>query len=159
MYTQALASSGRGKMQKRCLIGVLTVLTVSSALADVKAIVAYRQGTMKALGGHAAALKAMLVEGQKQFLPYALPHGEAILALSKSIPEMFPKGSEHRKSAAKKEIWQRWEDFVARAQNLERLAQEFVQAAKGGDEAAMQAAFQRMGKEGCGACHERYRKN
>lgn len=138
---------------------ILVAMVLSPAFAEVKAVVAYRQGTMKAFGGHMAALKAIFTDGQKQFLPYALAHGEAIAALTKSIPEMFPPGSEYRKSAAKKQIWQTWDDFVDRARNLERLAQEFVQAAKGGDEVAMQSAFQKMGKEGCSSCHERYRKD
>ncbi|GAB6067715.1 cytochrome c [Methylothermus subterraneus] len=146
-------------MSKRWLAVMLGALVGSSALADVKAIVAYRQGTMKALGGHTAALKAIFAEGQTQFLPDARAHGEAILRLSKSIPQMFPKGSEYRKSAAKKEIWQNFDDFIARAQNLERLAEAFVQAAQANDAAAMQAAFQKMGKEGCGGCHEKYRKD
>lgn len=146
-------------MKKRWFAAVLAATALSPAFADVKAIVAYRQGTMKAFGGHTAALKAIFADGQKQFLPDALAHGEAILRLSKSIPAMFPPGSEYRKSAAKKQIWQNWDDFVARAQNLERLAQEFVQAAKANDEAAMGSAFQKLGKEGCSACHERYRKD
>lgn len=146
-------------MKHRWFAAILAALVLSPALADVKAIVAYRQGTMKAFGGHAAALKAILADGQKQFLPDALAHGEAILGLAKSIPNMFPQGSEYRKSAAKKQIWQNWDDFVTRAQNLERLAEGFVQAAKGNDEVAMRAAFQKMGKEGCGGCHEKYRED
>ncbi len=146
-------------MKKHWFAAVLATTVMTPAYADVKAIVAYRQGVMKAFGGHAQALKTIFADGEKQFSANALSHGEAILALSKSIPEMFPKGSESRKSAAKKEIWQNWDDFVARAKHLEQLAEGFVQAAKEGDEAAMKAAFQRMGKEGCSACHEKYRKD
>lgn len=146
-------------MKKHWFVAVLAALAFSPAWADVKAVVAYRQGVMKSFGGHMQALKAIFAEGQKQFLPSALPHGEAILGLAKSIPAMFPEGSEYRKSAAKKEIWKNFDDFNARAQNLERLAQEFVQAAKGNDEAAMKTAFQKMGKEGCSSCHEKYRKD
>ncbi|MCX8048998.1 MAG: cytochrome c [Methylohalobius sp.] len=146
-------------MNKRWFVAVMAAACISSAWADVKAIVAYRQGVMKSFGGHMQALKAILAEGQKQFQPNALFHGEAILGLAKSIPDMFPQGSEHRKSAAKKEIWKNFPDFTSRAQTLERLSQEFVQAVKGGDEAAMKAAFQKMGKEGCSACHEKYRKD
>ncbi len=146
-------------MKQRWFAAVLAATVLSPAFADVKAIVAYRQGTMKSFGGHAAALKAIFADGQKQFLPDALAHGEAIAGLAKSIPDMFPPGSEYRKSAAKKQIWQNWDDFVARAQNLERLAAGFVQAVKEGDEAAMKAAFQRMGQEGCSSCHDKYRKD
>ncbi len=146
-------------MKKRWFAAVLAAMVLSPAFADVKAVVAYRQGTMKSFGGHMAALKAIFADGQKQFLPYALAHGEAIAGLAKSIPDMFPPGSEYRKSAAKKQIWQNWDDFVARAQNLERLAREFVQAAKANDEAAMGSAFRKMGQEGCSSCHERYRED
>lgn len=86
-------------------------------------------------------------------------HGEAIQKLAGSIPDMFPEGSTHQKSKAKKDIWRNFEDFTAKARNLERLAGEFVRAARAGDEAAMTAAFRKMGKEGCSGCHEDYRKD
>lgn len=141
------------------LVTAVTVMITGNALADVEDVVAYRRGVMKANAGHMAALKATLLGGQKQFLPQAVIHGEAIQKLASSIPDMFPEGSTHRKSKAKKAIWRNFGDFTARAQNLERLAGEFVQAAKAGDETAMTAAFKKLGKEGCSACHEDYRED
>ncbi len=137
----------------------MLITVFGNALADVKEVVAYRQGVMKANAGHMAALKATLIGGQKQFLSQAVIHGEAIQKLAGSIPDMFPPGSTHRKSKATEAIWRNFEDFSAKAKNLERLAGEFVQAAKSGDEAAMTAAFKKLGKEGCSACHEAYRKD
>ncbi|MBN2701922.1 MAG: c-type cytochrome [Methylohalobius sp. ZOD2] len=136
---------------------ILAFSVLSPAFADVEAVVEYRQGVMEANGGHMAALKAIFIGGQKQFLPHAVEHGEAIAGIAESIPDMFPPDSTHRKSEARKRIWRNWDDFVARARTLERLSLDFVEAAKSGDETAMTQAFKKMGKEGCSACHERYR--
>ncbi len=141
------------------LAAVLVGVAVSPALADVKGIVDYRQGVMRANAGHMAALKAIIIGGQKQFLPQAVVHGEAIAKLAGSIPDMFPSGSTYRKSNARPRIWNDWDDFNGRARTLKHLAEEFVKAARANDEAAMTQAFRKMGQDGCSACHEKYRKD
>jgi len=144
---------------KTWLAAVLVAVAVSPALADSKGIVDYRQGVMRANAGHMAALKAIFIGGQKQFLSQAVVHGEAIAKLAGSIPDMFPSGSTHRNSNARPRIWNDWDDFTGRAQTLQRLADEFVKAARSNDTAAMRAAFLKMGREGCSGCHEKYRKD
>lgn len=145
-------------MLKKFVFLALAVV-FSSAQADVQDLVAYRQGVMKANAGHLAALKATLVGGQKQFLPQALVHAEAIAKLAGTLPQMFPENSSHPKSDALPAIWRDWKDFTAKAKNMERLANALVQSAKVNDEAAMASAFKKLGKEGCSACHEKYRKD
>ena len=44
------------------------------------------------------------------------------------------------------------------AQNASTLAQKLAETAQGGDAKATLAAFATLGKEGCGGCHQKFRK-
>ena len=55
-------------------------------------------------------------------------------------------------------IWTDQAGFKAAAEKAEGLAEKLTEAAKGGDAQATLAAFAALGKEGCGGCHETFRK-
>ena len=75
---------------------------------------------------------------------------------SAKIPELFPEGTTGHPSEAKKEIWQNWEDFTSKADDLARAASELESAIDkaAGDE--WKAGFQNV-SEACKACHKSYR--
>ena len=70
----------------------------------------------------------------------------------------FPPGSgpEAGKTDAKAEIWQKPEDFAAKAKAFNQAATAFQAAAQGSDLAAIRAAHGNLGKS-CKACHDLYR--
>ena len=70
----------------------------------------------------------------------------------------FPPGTgpEAGKTHAKAEIWQKPEDFTAKAQAFNQAATAFATAAAGQDLAAVRAAHANLGKS-CKACHDLYR--
>ena len=65
-------------------------------------------------------------------------------------------GPDAGKTRAKPEIWQKPQDFRAKAVQFERAAQAFNAAARGTSLAAIRAAHADVGKA-CKACHEPYR--
>ena len=78
------------------------------------------------------------------------------------IPDLFPKGTGMAefpgKSYAKPAIWTDGDKFTAQAKTAADKAAALSAALKGGDKAAITAAFSDMGKNGCGSCHELYRE-
>ena len=70
----------------------------------------------------------------------------------------FPPGSgpEAGKTDAKAEIWQKPDDFTAKARAFNAAATAFQATAQGNDIAAIRAAHGNLGKS-CKACHDLYR--
>lgn len=70
----------------------------------------------------------------------------------------FPPGTgpDVGKTEAKAEIWQKPEDFAAKARAFNQAATAFQAAAQGNDVAAVRAAHANLGKS-CKACHDLYR--
>ena len=81
-----------------------------------------------------------------------------IATLAPQIPSWFPPGTgpDVGKTDAKGEIWQKPDDFVAKARAMNAAAQTFHQAAQGSDLNAIRAAHANLGKS-CKACHDLYR--
>jgi cytochrome c556 len=90
----------------------------------------------------------------------------AVRTAAATINELAPKaqtwfpagtGPDVGKTEAKAEIWQKPEDFAAKARDFVAAAQKFNAAAQGSDVAAARAAHADLGKS-CKACHDLYRE-
>ena len=81
-----------------------------------------------------------------------------IAGLAPMIPSWFPPGTgpDVGKTDARAEIWQKPDDFAAKAKAMNAAALAFQQAAQGSDLAAIRAAHGNLGKS-CKACHDLYR--
>lgn len=81
-----------------------------------------------------------------------------IARLAPQVTGWFPPGTDPTvgKTRAKPEIWQKPEDFVAKARDFQQAVQVFNAAAQSGDVAAMKSAHADLGKS-CKACHDSYR--
>ena len=134
------------------------VAAVAVGMAQEKAtgIVAYRQGVMKANAGHAQALQVALTD-QTQLVGEAAYHAEAMKEGFEYLPDLFPAGST-AVSRALPAVWDDRAGFEAAAKKAEELAGALVEALQSGDTAASLAAFQALGKDGCGGCHNTYRQ-
>lgn len=151
--------------------GFAAALAVSFALgaglapsrADTPAeTVMKREEVMKQLGGHMKAIKAFVTEGAGSAEDVARRAGE-IGAVAAKIPSLFPEGTEMNGAAdskyqARPEIWLDWEKFEKSAATLGSESKALAAAANGGDKAAVTAAFQSLGKNGCSNCHESFRQ-
>jgi cytochrome c556 len=139
-----------------CLVG----LSAESARADDAAAVDNRQSVMKAQGKAMSAIKAYLDD--KADLASAQAAGNDLVTQVAKIPSIFPKGSGMDafpgKSYAKPVVWSEWDKFSDQAKTAAEKAAALNAALKGGDKAAIAAAFGDMGKIGCGGCHETFRE-
>jgi cytochrome c556 len=135
---------------------LVTAAAIGTAQDKATGIVAYRQAVMKANGAHAQALQVALTE-QPQLLKDAGYHAEAIKEAMEYVPDLFPPGSKQASNALPP-VWENPAGFETAAGKAEELAEKLAEALEGGDVGASLAAFQALGKEGCGGCHETYRK-
>ena len=145
------------------IVGVAAVAAVAAGIGGASAadesenVIKYRQNVMRSIGGHTGAIAAV-VKGEVTFGSHVSTHAEAIAATSQLIVDMFPEGTlTGAETRAKPEIWQDWDDFRARANDLQTAAGNLVQVVNGGgDAAAVGAAFGEVGKA-CGGCHRPFR--
>jgi cytochrome c556 len=79
-----------------------------------------------------------------------------IVVTAKKIHELFPEGSGGGTSEALPAIWEHWDDFTAKADDLGKAAETLVAALDGGDP-DWKGAFQGV-SDACKACHQDYRK-
>ncbi len=86
-------------------------------------------------------------------------NADTISTLAPQVKGWFPPGTgpDVGKTDAKAEIWQKTDDFNAKADNFARAATAFQAAARGGDLAAIRTAQGDLGKS-CKACHDLYRE-
>ena len=83
-------------------------------------------------------------------------HAESLAAMSHTVKLLFAQELISVKSRAKPEIWSDWAGFSKAADDLSMATAAVVEAAKGGDPAAIGAALGDVGKA-CGGCHKPYR--
>ena len=78
--------------------------------------------------------------------------------LAPHVPSWFPPGTgpDVGKTYAKPAVWEKPEDFAQKTRDFQAAVRKFDSAAKGGDVAAVKAAFGDLGKT-CKSCHDSYR--
>jgi cytochrome c556 len=87
--------------------------------------------------------------------------GAATIAqLAPQVPSWFPPGTgpDVGKTDARAEIWQKPEDFAAKARTFREAAMAFNTAAQGSDLASMRSAHANLRKS-CKGCHDLYRED
>jgi cytochrome c556 len=135
-------------------------LYVVVARADDAATLDTRIATMKSQGKDMAGIKAY-IDDKADLASAQAAGGDLVIQVAK-IPDLFPKGTGMTqfpgKSYAKDAVWTDWDKFLAQAKTANDKAVALNAALKGGDKAAITAAFGDMGKNGCGACHEPFRE-
>ena len=128
--------------------------------ADKEQIIKDRQSLMKEQGGDLGAVKAFLDD--KGDLAKATAGATDLIQTMKKIPDVFPPGSEgpnpEGKWAPKPEVWSDAKGFLAARDVAAEKAEVLLTAVKGGDKAKIQEAFADLGKNGCGACHGKFRE-
>ena len=126
---------------------------------DALQVIEKRQGVMKQQGKDLAAVKAMLDGKGDQAA--AIAGADDLLKTIPQIPSVFPQKTSSAdypgKTRAKPAIWAEWNQFTAAGQTALAKAQALDAAVRGGNPVTLQAAFDDMGKNGCGGCHTPFR--
>jgi len=153
----------RSSLKLLALGAVLAIAAANStgALAvDKDQVIKDRQSLMKQQGGDLGAVKAYL-DGTGDVAKATAGAADLILTMKK-IPDVFPPGTEgpnpEGKYAPKAEVWSDSKGFLAARDTAAGKADALVVAVKGGDKAVIQEAFADLGKNGCGACHGKFRE-
>jgi cytochrome c556 len=109
--------------------------------------------------GDAMKVVSRELKGDNPNLDAVRSNAATIATLAPQVPTWFPAGTgpDVGKTEARAEIWQKPDDFKAKAEAFNRAAQAFQAAARGTDLAAIRAAHGDLGKS-CKACHDLYRE-
>lgn len=140
------------------LIAVFTTVAVSTvAIAETTSEDAaeYREAVMTSLKGHIGAASMHvrgLVEGQE----FLVKHAQGLANGAAELKRLFPAGSNVKDSDALPVIWEQPEDFAAAIDKAVAATNKLVDAAAGGDKAAIAAAFKEVGGA-CRGCHDKFR--
>jgi cytochrome c556 len=141
-------------------LGIAWVGAGTAWAQDAMETITKRQDTMKAQGKAFGAVKAYTED--KGDLAAAQAGGADLLKSVPTIPGLFPQKTGMAeypgKSYAKPEIWAEWNKFNDAVKGAQAKAEALNVALKGGDKAAITAAFGAMGKDGCGGCHTPFRE-
>lgn len=135
------------------LVTTLAPLSGGEATAKMK----QREEKFEKLGDAAkASFKAL--ESSSPDMAVIARSAATIAELAPQLPSWFPPGTgpEAGKTEARAEIWQQREEFASRHAALVKAATAYDVAAKGGDVAAVKAAYADLGKS-CKACHDKFR--
>ncbi|MGH7099061.1 MAG: c-type cytochrome [Stellaceae bacterium] len=146
-----------------CALATLFVLAgtgASAAPANKQQVLKERQALMKRQGHNLGMIKGYL-EG-KVDQAKATAAADDLTKTMHDIPAVFPPGaagqSPDGKYAAKPVIWTDWQSFLAHRNTAAAKVDTLVAAVKSGDKAGIKTAFVDLGKNGCGACHEKFRE-
>lgn len=151
-----LVYQGR-KGAARLLVGMALVVAATSSLwgegPSGGDVIAKRQRVMKSNGYNVEDIKDKQKAGKIEdievnALNIALNAGQ--------IPSLFPQGSLAEKTRAKPEIWRNWQDFVARARELEVQAEALEKLAEAGNKGGVATQLPKV-EAACQGCHDRYR--
>jgi len=123
---------------------------------QLKDAMEYRQSTFKMVGQHFGAMAAM-VKGKVEYDAAAFAkNAEALAMLSQLSPNGFAVEGTHKKSRAKKAIWEDKEGFAKVVTEFQTASAALSEAAKTGDADKAKAAFGDAAKT-CKGCHTEYR--
>ncbi len=128
-----------------------------TAAADSGNVIDYRKDVMLGMAAHLSALTGLLA-GDMEFDDSHVTSQATSLGLSAQlISSLFPPGSDSGETASLPGIWQRPEQFLARAEAAEREGRNLVAAAESGDREFMVQSLKRLA-DACRNCHREFRR-
>ena len=123
-------------------------------MSDARDAYIKRDGLMHLINAQRYILQEMLVGKTEVEQEEFVRAGKSLAAMFSMIPSTFEKNLMVDESRAKPDIWENWDDFVSKAEELQKITEEMVAIAeiRGAD-----AALQRVRQLSCGSCHGPYR--
>ncbi len=141
--------------RKLIWLGMFAILSlfVSSQLFSQEDDIKKRKGIMKSNNKAGKAIKAAVKEGDFATVEQ---NAKKIETNAGNLVALFPEGSTAKNSRAKAEIWQEWDDFKAKVNDLKDAAGKLANAANAKDSEQVQVQNKAVGAA-CSGCHKRYR--
>lgn len=122
--------------------------------------VEYRQATFTAIRHNFGQMRAM-VGGKRSFDQKEFQQrADNLAALAKMPWEAFLQGTDMKSmegNSSLPAIWQKNDEFTKLARLFEQNTAALAMAAKSGDKGKIKKALGKMGKEGCKACHNKFK--
>ena len=140
-----------GSLAAVIAVGCATMETAKMSPGEA---VAERQKLMKANG---EAWKGAQAKAKAGDLAGVATDADTMAQNAKKITPLFPPGSLEGKTAAKKEIWEKWPEFETSVKNFEMEAGKLRDTAKTNNKAATDALVKDFGRKACGTCHTPFR--
>jgi cytochrome c556 len=139
-------------------MGINTMTFAKEENSAVDAI-EYRQAAFEVLVWNFAPMGAM-VKGKIPFDAKTFAERAANVAFLSKMPlEGFIPGSDKGETEAKPEIWQNWDDFKAKMDNLQKETAKLAEVAKTATK--VEEVAEQFGETGkvCKGCHDKYRED
>lgn len=147
------------------LAAMLTAIPITAALAQTppapagltpEQIVAARQTGYFLSGGAFASMK-FAAEAGADVRQLVFP-ARALARWARTLPSLFPAGTQLPSSKALPEVWSDRAGFEARAAAYGEAASRLAEAAQSGDRDAFLARWAEV-RATCSACHDSYRRS
>ncbi len=141
--------------RKLIWLGMFAMLSlfVSSQIFSQEDDIKKRKGIMKSNNKAGKAIKGSVKEGDFATIEQ---NAKKIVANGGNIVAFFSGGSTAKNSRAKAEIWQKWDEFKGKANNLKDAAGQLASAANAKDLEQVQIQYKAVGGA-CGSCHKAFR--
>ena len=147
-------------MRNRILPALACAAAVAATAGHVRAnpdgVLEYRQNLMQAIGGHMAAIAAV-VKGRLPMTAHVATHARLIEEAAKLVPAAFEDEISEGPTDAKPEIWRELDRFNTLNTDMATASAALVAAAEEGDMRNIALAMRDLGTS-CGACHKPFRK-
>lgn len=155
-------------MKRSFAVAVAAVVTFGAISVSVaqpqanpdQAAIEARQGLFKLMGWAFGPMGGMLQNKVPFDAAAAQTSAARIQALSEMISDAFARDTRQFKgtrTGALDSIWSGKAEFAAKANDMNKVAADFVAAAKTGDRGATLKAAGQVGKA-CGSCHDSFRQ-
>ncbi|MCY4256541.1 MAG: cytochrome c [Gammaproteobacteria bacterium] len=137
-----------------CALGAAMLMAAASA--DMGNLIDYRKDVMLSMAAHLSALTGLLADEMDFDQSHIEAQATSLGLNAQLISTLFPPGSNAGETAALPAIWQRPEQFLARAEAAEREGRNLVAAAEAGDREFMVQSLKRLA-DACRNCHRAFR--
>ena len=131
-------------------------ILAGAAVADVQSVIDYRKDVMLSMAAHLSALTELLSGDLELDEGHVEAQATSLGLNAQLVSSLFPPGSDEGDTSALPGIWQRPEQFLARAEAAEREGRNLVAAAESGDRAFMAQSLKRLA-DACRNCHREFR--
>lgn len=135
---------------RACVMFIVMMVTAASAHADV---ITERKENFRSNVKSLKLIQPAIQDGDRETI---INEAEAIARWAKAMPEFFPNGSDMGDTKARPEIWENWDDFLAKSAANQDAAETLASLAAVGDDDALPGAFGALSKT-CGDCHNLYK--
>lgn len=131
-------------------------LNASVFAAEAEDSIKYRKSVMKAIGGHAGAIGAIM-QGKVDHSNHLSGHAAGLNMAAKMARDVFPPESATGDTEVTSAVWDKPDEFNEAVTQLEDATAAFVKSIDSGDQAQMGAALKEVFGS-CKNCHDNFRK-